>query len=83
MLAVHITCKHNGEEHSHSSEESSDCVICQKLISSLASLDIEQQILFVDIPTEQHLVHIQQNINLSGFHPEAVSPRGPPAKFVI
>lgn len=79
LLAVHIICEHNCEEHSHSSSESSDCSVCQKLITSLASFTIDKQILFVDIPTEQHLVLIRQNTSFLDFHPEAISPRGPPA----
>jgi len=81
-LVLHIDCEHNSDEHPHSPEDSSPdnshCPVCQKLLTSLNSFNIEQQILFFDRPAEQHKVHFQQNINLSGFHPEAVCPRDPP-----
>lgn len=78
-FVLHIDCEHNHNEQPHSSPNSSDCQICQKLITFLTSFNVEPQILFVDRPAEQHIVHILQNINLSGFYPEAISPRGPPA----
>ena len=79
MLAVHINCVHKSKEQPHSSPENQDCSLCQKLITTLAFFTIEQQILLVDILTEQNSVHLQQNVNLPYFHPETVSPRGPPA----
>jgi len=78
-FVLHIDCEHNSKEPPHSSEDSSHCPICQKLLTSLTSFNIEPQILFVDRPAEQHTVPFLQNVNLSGFHPEAISPRGLPA----
>ncbi len=78
-FVLHTNCEHNSKELPHSSPDSSHCHICQKLLTSLTSYNIEPKIIFVDRPTEQHKVHFQQNVNLSGFHPEAISPRGPPA----
>ena len=79
MLLLHISWGHNSKEPLHSSQDSSNCPVCQKLLTSLTSFNIEPQIIFVDRPAEQHTVPFRQNINLSRFHPEAISPRGPPA----
>jgi len=80
---LHIACEHNSNEHPHSpqdnSQGSSHCPVCQKLATSLNTYNIERKIIFIDRPTEQHKVHFQQNVILSGFQPEAISPRGPPA----
>jgi len=79
MLVLHVACEHDSKEPPHSSPDSSHCPVCKKLLTSLTSFNVEPQILFVDRPAEQHTVHFQQNINLSGFHPVSTSPRGPPA----
>lgn len=77
-LVLHTTCEHNGRELPQSLPDSSHCPVCQKLLTSLTSFNVEAQILFVDRPAEQQGVLFWQNINLSGFHPESISPRGPP-----
>jgi hypothetical protein len=78
IFVLHIDCEHNHNEQPHSSPNCSDCQICQKLITSLTSFDVEPQIFFVDRYAEEHTVHILQNINLSGFYSETISSRGPP-----
>jgi len=75
---LHIACEHTSKELPESSPDSPHCPVCQKLLTSSSSFNVEPQILFVDKPAEQHKVLFRQNVNLSGFHPVAISPRGPP-----
>ena len=79
-LVLHIDCDHHDEEESNSSPDSSHCPVCQKLITSSTSLNIETQILFVDAPIEHHLICFRQNVNLSELQPIEISPRGPPVQ---
>ncbi len=79
MLVLYVACEHDSKEPPHSSPDSSNCPVCQKLLTSLTSFNVEPQIILVDSPAEQRTIPFQQNVNLSRFHPVAVCPRGPPA----